>query len=175
MIYRCRWCEKGFCEDCLDFDKAQLLGDNLKEYELLKYPAVVQAHYIQCPYCTDHHVSNPAERDFCLGQSKEIDEKHRTMLEEMAAEEALAMSREHKQGHTPSDVQSLTDASTIDDAAIATPLVASEFDTLSARKKRKTAPTTFQSDRMPLADSKKRRESSKRLRMSTPEPAAAPS
>ncbi|KAL8872769.1 MAG: hypothetical protein Q9174_001660 [Haloplaca sp. 1 TL-2023] len=175
MIYRCRWCDKGFCEDCLDFDNTKLLGDNLKEYELLNYPPVAQAYYIQCPCCTDHHLSNPEERDFCMRQTKEIDEKHRIMLEEIAAEEALTTTAEDKPGCTPSDVNSLTDASTIDESAIATPVVGAEIDTSSARKKRKAAPINFQTESLTIADRKKKRESSLRLRMSTPQPDAAPS
>ena len=46
MLYRCRWCERGFCEDCLDWDTTELLGENLKEYEILGFPAVTQAYYV---------------------------------------------------------------------------------------------------------------------------------
>lgn len=46
MLYRCRWCERGYCEDCLDWDKTELLGENLKEYEILGFPAVSQAYYV---------------------------------------------------------------------------------------------------------------------------------
>lgn len=55
MLYRCRWCERAYCEDCLDWEKTNLVGENLKEFELLSFPAVAQAYYIKCPDCTDHH------------------------------------------------------------------------------------------------------------------------
>lgn len=56
MLYRCRTCERAFCEDCLDFEKAVLLGDNLKEYELLGFPAVSQAFYVNCSTCANKAV-----------------------------------------------------------------------------------------------------------------------
>ncbi|QDS73472.1 hypothetical protein FKW77_009015 [Venturia effusa] len=51
MIYRCRWCEHGFCEDCLDWDNTTLLGDTLDEYQTLDFPAMEQAYYIVCSDC----------------------------------------------------------------------------------------------------------------------------
>ncbi|KAL8694827.1 MAG: hypothetical protein Q9218_000586 [Villophora microphyllina] len=154
MIYRCRWCERGYCEDCLDWEKTDLIGDNLKEYELLGYPAVTQAYYIRCPPCADHHVSNAAERDFCAQQAAEIEERHRSMLvdrnEELAA--AVATSEESRPSFpTPSDTQSLTDASTIDDSAIPTPYVLSDGGR-SSKKKRKAAPVSFKTDSWPLEE-----------------------
>ena len=55
MLFRCRWCERAYCEDCADWEKTELLGENLREYELLGFPDVSQAYYVKCPECTDHH------------------------------------------------------------------------------------------------------------------------
>ncbi|TLD38144.1 ISWI chromatin-remodeling complex ATPase ISW2 [Venturia nashicola] len=51
MIYRCRWCERGYCEDCLDWDGTTLLGDTLDEYQLLDHKPMEQAYYIVCANC----------------------------------------------------------------------------------------------------------------------------
>ncbi|KAE9971927.1 hypothetical protein EG328_005299 [Venturia inaequalis] len=51
MIYRCRWCEHGFCEDCLDWDNTTLLGDTLDEYQVLDHQPMEQAYYIVCAEC----------------------------------------------------------------------------------------------------------------------------
>ena len=40
LIFRCRWCELGYCEDCLDWDKATLVGAILPELEMLNFGAV---------------------------------------------------------------------------------------------------------------------------------------
>lgn len=75
------------------------------------------------------------------------------MLEERAAEETQALVEQDVQRPalpTPSDSQSLTDASTIDDSAIATPYPLTD-DGQSSKRKRKAAPTSFQLD-MPLVD-----------------------
>ncbi|KAI7080730.1 hypothetical protein KC327_g92 [Hortaea werneckii] len=43
QLVLCRWCENGYCEDCLDFDTAQLVGPTLPELEMLGFGAVDQA------------------------------------------------------------------------------------------------------------------------------------
>jgi len=58
MIYRCRWCEHGYCEDCLDFDTANLVGEMLPELEMLGLAAVSQAWFIECPSCVKHWETN---------------------------------------------------------------------------------------------------------------------
>src|SRR4051794_6045754 len=37
MLYRCRFCERAYCEDCLDFDIGKLIGDEILEFQLLDY------------------------------------------------------------------------------------------------------------------------------------------
>jgi len=54
MIFRCRWCENGYCEDCLDWDVAKLVGATLPELELLGFAALSQAWFIECPACLKH-------------------------------------------------------------------------------------------------------------------------
>lgn len=134
MIFRCRWCERGFCEDCADWGKTQLLGENLKEYELLEYPSVIQAYYICCHTCSDDHTLNPASKAFYDEQAADIDMRHSLMLEQ----DAKAMS-----DSTLSDSLSLTDASTIDESAVTTPYCDTDKGIRSSNKKRKTLPLSF--------------------------------
>lgn len=59
LIYRCRWCAWGYCEDCLDWDNVKLIGETLPEYEMLGHQGKNNAWYIECPDCvtnwkTDH-------------------------------------------------------------------------------------------------------------------------
>ena len=51
LIYRCRWCDKGFCDSCLNFEKAELHSENLEEFELLGYPDSDSFYFIVCPSC----------------------------------------------------------------------------------------------------------------------------
>lgn len=155
LIFRCRWCERGYCEDCLDFEKTELIGENLKEYELLQYPSVTQAYYISCPACTEHHAAYPDEKAFCANQAAEIDAKYQIMLEEQEVSESsmTADKAMHKSlVPTPSDTQSLTDASTIDDSAVATPYFGIEEGSRSSKRKRKAAPSSFKLDMISLDD-----------------------
>ena len=145
MIYRCRWCDAGYCEDCLDWDKTELLGENLKEYELLSFPAVSQAFYIKCSSCHDHHLDDPKARVFCEKEAAKIDRCYKkAMEEEELATAAAAVAAKPTSPLTPAG--SLTTASTVDSSGINTPQTGfmnnNTTDSLNGRK-RKAAPTTF--------------------------------
>jgi SWI/SNF-related matrix-associated actin-dependent regulator of chromatin subfamily A member 5 len=143
MIYRCRWCERGYCEDCLDWDKTDLLGENLKEYELLGFPSVTQAFYIRCPNCTDHHLENPEALKFCDNRAAEIDTQFQSLLDKQAL--VAAAAEVAKKPVMPiSRAESLTDATTLDDSGVCTPQFSSNDVMLSSSsRKRKAAPETF--------------------------------
>jgi SWI/SNF-related matrix-associated actin-dependent regulator of chromatin subfamily A member 5 len=64
LLYICRWCENGFCEDCLDWDATKLLGDKLPEYEMLGFQNNGNAHYIECSHCAERWAEDPAARRF---------------------------------------------------------------------------------------------------------------
>lgn len=51
MLYRCCSCANSFCEDCLDWDNTELLGDTLEELDLLSFGVTDQAFYIKCSRC----------------------------------------------------------------------------------------------------------------------------
>lgn len=138
MIYRCRWCERGYCEDCLDWDKTDLLGDSLKEFELLGFSSVTQAFFIRCPCCFDHHAANPAERDLCESHAADYDFQYQITLDEKQANEHAA----GKPLMPASRAESLTDATTAQDSAISTPQLRAFDDNIhmSTSRKRKAAP-----------------------------------
>lgn len=138
MIYRCRWCERGFCEDCLDWDKTELLGENLKEFEVLGFPAVTQAYYISCPSCTQHHEENPEAREFCRQRAIEIDDRHDEFLR------AQELQPKAVEPQLPSRAESLTDATTLESSGIITPRAdIAEVHETSTKRKRKVAPGSF--------------------------------
>ena len=140
MIYRCRWCERGFCEDCLDWDKTELLGENLKEFEILGFPAVTQAYYISCPSCTQHHEENAEAREFCRQRAIEIDDRHDDFLK------ARELQRTAVEPQLPSRAESLTDATTLESSGIITPHAdIPDVHETSTKRKRKAAPGSFKS------------------------------
>ncbi|KAL8821595.1 MAG: hypothetical protein Q9223_000384 [Gallowayella weberi] len=128
----------------------ELLGDDLKEYELLGFPAVTQAYYISCPSCTEHQNSDAAAKDFFANRAMEIDQQHAVWLEEQDAQTA-----EQENSHVPtppSDTLSLTDASTIDSSTVATPYCITDDGGATSRKKRKAAPASSKADDVPPTD-----------------------
>lgn len=143
MIFRCRWCERGYCEDCLDWEKTEIIGENLKEYELLGFPTVTQAFYISCPTCKDYHTEDSTARKFYEEIAAQYDGQHAEALEEQALEAAAAEVA--KKPMLPlSRAESLTDATTLDGSGVLTPqLGASDNMSTSNSRKRKAAPETF--------------------------------
>ncbi|KAL8712991.1 MAG: hypothetical protein Q9220_002851 [cf. Caloplaca sp. 1 TL-2023] len=149
MIFRCRWCERGFCEDCLDWNNTQLIGDNLKEFELLEYPAVVQAYYIHCPACKESHDSNPAAQKFYAEQAKEIDAEYDIMLDKEKLDLEAAAEHISQKYPVSSDTQSLTEGSTIESSPVATPYPDARS---GPTRKSKTGPVYFNGELPPLDD-----------------------
>ena len=139
MIYRCRWCERGYCEDCLDWDKTDLLGENLKEYELSGFPAVQQAFYIKCPNCHDHHLEDEKARKFCNREAGKIDKRYQKAVEEQALV-AAAAAVTVKTTAPPTPAESWTSATTLESSGITTPRFAGLDDAASTgSRKRKAA------------------------------------
>lgn len=141
MIYRCRWCERGYCEDCLDFDRTTILGDNLKEYEVLGFPEVTQAFYISCPSCADHHTHDLTARLFCDKKAKEYDTDYERFVESESAKAAIE-DEDRKAMLAPTRAASLTDATTLDDSGLSTPQVEpADGLNVSTGRKRRAAPS----------------------------------
>ncbi|MCJ1391544.1 hypothetical protein MMC18_004408 [Xylographa bjoerkii] len=139
MIYRCRWCERGYCEDCLEFDKTTMIGNNLKEYELLGFPDVTQAFYISCPSCKDHHIEDLDAKEFCKTKAHEYDKEYKHMLESRAVTTVTNDVESKTASGSFSRAGSMTDATTLDESGLSTPQVecADTFRT-STGAKRKT-------------------------------------
>jgi SWI/SNF-related matrix-associated actin-dependent regulator of chromatin subfamily A member 5 len=125
MLYRCRWCERAYCEDCIDFDKTTLIGNNLQELELLGYPEMTQAFYIQCGVCTEHFVENPKDFRLCQDLAEGIRLEHESRFGQFSRE-----------GSTRAG--SLTDATTAEASSVNTPIVIDDYeDDIPYSKKRK--------------------------------------
>ena len=134
MIYRCRWCERGYCEDCLDFEKTDLLGDSLKEFKLLGFPAVTQAFFIRCPSCKHNHTETPSEGRLCDELARAYDKAfviHQAQSE--GADDSSDLSE--AAASSPISVGSLTDGTTRDSSGITTPSFDYDgFEIVSATK-----------------------------------------
>ena len=82
MIYRCRWCERGFCEDCLDWDTVRLLGGTLAELEMLGFGEVTQAFYIECPMCIERFDQSPEDARFMEAEKARIAAEYERFIDE---------------------------------------------------------------------------------------------
>lgn len=87
MLYRCRWCENGYCEDCLDWDSVRLIGRTLPEYEVLGFGPVDQAWYIECPACMKHWEENPDDLQWIKGEQERMEGEYKAFLDETQAQE----------------------------------------------------------------------------------------
>jgi SWI/SNF-related matrix-associated actin-dependent regulator of chromatin subfamily A member 5 len=103
VIFRCRWCENGFCEDCLDWDTSKLIGHSLPEFEMLGFNRVTQAFYIECSHCVEHWKDHPMEKAEIEGQKERIQENYNAMM--AAIEESAAVGGAAQADYTP-DTQS---------------------------------------------------------------------
>lgn len=90
MLLRCRWCESAFCEDCIDFDKVDLLGDQVIEYDLLGFEPISLAFYVKCEACIEHHKQHPESKEMCQDMEKEWEDIHAVLKIQAAEEEATA-------------------------------------------------------------------------------------
>lgn len=76
LIFRCRWCEKGYCEDCMDWDTVNLLGESLPEMELLNY-FPNNGWYIECQACVENWKRNPEDYHEVQKEKARIEEEYR--------------------------------------------------------------------------------------------------
>ncbi|KAF8533614.1 SNF2 family N-terminal domain-containing protein [Trichophaea hybrida] len=65
LIYRCRWCEAGYCEDCLEWEDTELVGDRMVEYDLLRFEQTGNAFFINCKECRERHAEDKVAREMC--------------------------------------------------------------------------------------------------------------
>ncbi|KFY68354.1 hypothetical protein V496_01151 [Pseudogymnoascus sp. VKM F-4515 (FW-2607)] len=149
MLYRCRWCERAFCEDCLDFEKTSLIGDNTKEYELLGYYEQPNAFYVQCHKCTEHFAESPEDMRIVEVMAADIDRDYERAV--AAAAVAERIQAEEKPvvvavASPASRAGSLSDGTTIETPGVATPVTMDVDDepvvAATGRSKRKSAMST---------------------------------
>ncbi|EOD46208.1 putative iswi chromatin-remodeling complex atpase isw2 protein [Neofusicoccum parvum UCRNP2] len=89
MLFRCRFCSLAFCEDCLNFDRASLIGDSLPELQLLDFGEVSQAFFVKCHVCADTHDEEPDMKHFCEEQAREFDRAWQKFKAEKEAQDQL--------------------------------------------------------------------------------------
>lgn len=62
MTYRCRSCEKAYCENCLQWNEIKLVGAHIKEFEELEYGPKDTAWFIDCATCLPAVEERPKKR-----------------------------------------------------------------------------------------------------------------
>ncbi|KAK3706970.1 hypothetical protein LTR37_012469 [Vermiconidia calcicola] len=122
LIYRCRWCENGYCEDCLDWDTARLIEETLPEFEMLGYAARENAWYIECSACVKHWETDQKDLVRIGKERKRIQKEYEAFVAATAA-----MESESVVDTTPATVSEVT-----------TPVPVFSSRTASSKKKKKT-------------------------------------
>lgn len=89
MLYRCRWCERAYCEDCLDWDAVRLVGESLPEYEMLGYGATSNAWFVECPACVAHWAEAKGNKTWVEREEKWIQKQYEGWLEKKEKEEGV--------------------------------------------------------------------------------------
>jgi SWI/SNF-related matrix-associated actin-dependent regulator of chromatin subfamily A member 5 len=118
LIYRCRWCHKGYCEDCLVPD-SQLLGETIPEYAVLDYPPKRNAWYIHCTECKESQ-EDPAFGKLIASMAKQHDKEYAELLQ--AQQDNMAQNTQPDNLMPPSRDESMTDGITLESSGQATPL-----------------------------------------------------
>lgn len=90
LIYRCRWCENGYCEDCLE-DTVRLVGETLPEYEMLGFGAKDNAWYAECPSCVQHWVKSKEYRARIYKGRERVGEEYEAFLARDTAMESSSV------------------------------------------------------------------------------------
>ncbi|KAM0715989.1 hypothetical protein Q7P37_008503 [Cladosporium fusiforme] len=76
LMYRCRWCEKGFCEDCLNWDTAHLVDESLPELEMLNY-FTENGYFVDCHVCVERWEQDPGDHRLMLTEKARIEQAYR--------------------------------------------------------------------------------------------------
>lgn len=98
LIYRCRWCEHGFCEDCLDWGKEELIGENLPEFEMLNEGPGAGGFYIKCPTCKASIEEDQERADWLTSMEASYKLQHDTWLKKRFKEQKkLEKERDEEQ------------------------------------------------------------------------------
>ncbi|KAI8942287.1 hypothetical protein NX059_000366 [Plenodomus lindquistii] len=115
LIYRCRWCPQGFCEDCLDWDTAELIGENLPEFELLEEAPAVGGFYVKCPNCVELSQENEEQKEWLEGMEKSYKEQHDKWMQGRAAAQQQLEARDTAALLEPAAPPRITEPILIDD------------------------------------------------------------
>jgi SWI/SNF-related matrix-associated actin-dependent regulator of chromatin subfamily A member 5 len=89
LIYRCRWCEKGYCEDCMDWDTVNLINDSIPEMEMLNY-YTNNAWFVECQACVEHWKLDPGDYKFVQKEKARIEKQYSAFLK--ASEAAVEVT-----------------------------------------------------------------------------------
>ncbi|KAF2180072.1 ISWI chromatin-remodeling complex ATPase ISW2 [Zopfia rhizophila CBS 207.26] len=97
LMYRCRWCQYGYCEDCLEWGKEELIGDNLPEFEMKGEKPNTGAFYIKCPACKEYVENDEEGREWLMSLEASYKEQYEVYVKEEEAEVEKKKQEEEQQ------------------------------------------------------------------------------
>ena len=99
LIYRCRWCEKGYCEDCMDWDTVNLINNSIPEMEMLNY-YTNNAWFVECQACVENWKQDPRDYKFIQKEKARIEQQYNEFLKASAVAADAASGAESKGAET---------------------------------------------------------------------------
>ena len=127
MLFRCRWCENAYCEDCLNWESARLIGPTLKEFGMLTYPEKNQAYFVVCHDCNENQEAQITHkrREFQIEKEYEL-YRQKTEREE---------SKHDEDADEPQSPDSYYERTTAETSAATTPPSEIVDDLTSSKRK----------------------------------------
>ncbi|KAF9739243.1 hypothetical protein PMIN06_005268 [Paraphaeosphaeria minitans] len=89
LVYRCRWCPRGFCEDCIEWgeENLELIGENLPEFEMMHQPSAQTGFYIKCPDCVETMQEDEEKSEWITKMEIAYTEQHEEWFKKQEAEQ----------------------------------------------------------------------------------------
>lgn len=110
LMYRCRWCEKGFCDDCLQWETAHLIDESIPEMEMLHY-RTNNGFYVDCHVCVGHWQKDPEEFQHVQREKLRIEKDYERFMA-VAADAGSSAESGHRTPTTVSEAKTPMDANT---------------------------------------------------------------
>jgi SWI/SNF-related matrix-associated actin-dependent regulator of chromatin subfamily A member 5 len=88
LIYRCRWCPRGFCDDCLD-GREELVGFNLPELEMIGEGPTAGGFYIKCSGCVKAVEEDDKRREWVTKMTDDYRKQHEGWIRQREEEQQL--------------------------------------------------------------------------------------
>ena len=118
----------------MNWENTLLIGETLKEFDMLGFPEVNQAYYVECHRCVAYYQADKNARKIRDRRAMDIDKSHEEYFEEQCRAENQEEDIDRREDSI-SDIESMTEGPTLDNSALSTPPPAEEQKPMSRKRK----------------------------------------